>query len=116
MLNIDEINNTIEKLENEDTTYANCSKLASLYIVRDHISNNDVIIKEYNDILPSYNMYVNAKKDYQLHKVNITYVENALNTLCSEILDFLDILYSSCENAQEQDLIVSVVKEFKKTH
>ena len=33
MLNIEEINNTIEKLENEETTYSNCSKLANLYIV-----------------------------------------------------------------------------------
>lgn len=37
MLNMDEINKEIEKLENCDcTTYGVCQKLASLYIVRDH--------------------------------------------------------------------------------
>ena len=37
MLNIDEINKEIERLEKCDcTTYGVCQKLANLYIVRDH--------------------------------------------------------------------------------
>ena len=37
MLNIEEINDEINKLEEcEYTTYGNCQKLAMLYIVRDH--------------------------------------------------------------------------------
>ena len=36
MLNIEEIDKTILDLENHDTTYSVCEKLAWLYIVRDH--------------------------------------------------------------------------------
>lgn len=36
MIDLDEINKTILQLEERDTTYATCEKLADLYIVRDH--------------------------------------------------------------------------------
>lgn len=39
MLNIEEINKTILDLEQHDTTYTVCEKLAWLYIVRDHLTN-----------------------------------------------------------------------------
>lgn len=117
MLNIEEINNTIEKLENEETTYSNCSKLANLYIVRDHIkTNSDIVVKEYRDILPSYNSYVEVKQKYQLNKATLNDVETNLKALCREILEFLDILYSSCENVQGQALILAITDEFKKAH
>jgi hypothetical protein len=35
---IDKINTEIAKLEDMDTTYSNCEKLAYLYIVRDHLT------------------------------------------------------------------------------
>lgn len=41
MLNIDEINAAIRKLENGETTLANCSKLATLHTVRDHLIGTD---------------------------------------------------------------------------
>ena len=38
MIDINEINMEIKKLENSDcTTYGVCDKLAKLYIVRDHL-------------------------------------------------------------------------------
>lgn len=37
MISIEEIDKTILDLENHDTTYATCEKLAWLYIVRDHL-------------------------------------------------------------------------------
>lgn len=41
MLNIEEINKEIEKLENCNyTTYDVCNKLATLYIVRQHYNGN----------------------------------------------------------------------------
>lgn len=38
MISKDELDKTILELEMRDTTFANCSKLADLYIVRDHIT------------------------------------------------------------------------------
>lgn len=37
MINLDEINKTILDLEQHDTTYTTCERLAWLYIVRDHM-------------------------------------------------------------------------------
>lgn len=42
MISVDEINRAILEHEERDTTYANCEKLAWLYIVRDHITGNSV--------------------------------------------------------------------------
>lgn len=36
MISIDEVNKTILDLEQNDTSYATCERLAWLYIVRDH--------------------------------------------------------------------------------
>ena len=42
MINIDEINEEINKLEeSECTTYPICQKLAILYIVKDHFNKNN---------------------------------------------------------------------------
>ena len=38
MLDLNEINKTILMLEEKDTTYATCERLADLYIVRDHLT------------------------------------------------------------------------------
>lgn len=37
MISIEEIDRTISELEGRDTSFANCEKLAWLYIVRDHV-------------------------------------------------------------------------------
>lgn len=38
MISKDELDRTILELEMRDTTFANCAKLADLYVVRDHIT------------------------------------------------------------------------------
>ena len=40
MINIDEINETISELEQGDTTFATCQKLAALYTVRDNFKSS----------------------------------------------------------------------------
>lgn len=42
MINTDELDKEILMLEKKDTTYANCERLAWLYIVRDHITGQHV--------------------------------------------------------------------------
>lgn len=39
MISIDEIERTILECESRDTSFANCERLAWLYIVRDHFTN-----------------------------------------------------------------------------
>lgn len=38
MLDLETINNTIEELEKQEITFDICSKLASLYIIRDNLT------------------------------------------------------------------------------
>lgn len=42
-MNIEEINAEILVLEQSDTNYPNCSKLAILYTIRDHLSHDEKI-------------------------------------------------------------------------
>ena len=41
-MNMKEIENTIYELENGETTYQKCQKLANLYVVKDHMAKNPV--------------------------------------------------------------------------
>lgn len=43
MINLEKINREILDLEQHDTTYATCERLAWLYTVRDHITNQPVV-------------------------------------------------------------------------
>ena len=114
MLNLEEINNTIEQLENGDTTFDNCIKLASLYIVRDNLQksikslDNDVIIQEYNDILPEYKKYADIKRKYQLGELSEKAVQRSVKELCTEIEEFIHILYSSTNTIEERQCIVNM--------
>lgn len=48
MLNLREIEQAIRQLENSPTTYNNCMKLASLYIVRDELRKESGQYNQYN--------------------------------------------------------------------
>lgn len=115
MIDLNEVNNTIAELRNGQTTFDSCQKLASLFIVRNNLTNEDNVVSEYRDILPSYSTYVECKRNYQMNIESIECVENAFRTLLQEIYEFLDILYISTENSQERASIMSVIERFKRT-
>lgn len=60
-MNIREIESEIEKLEHDATTYQNCSKLAVLYSVRDHLADVPAPREEVAEYSP---MYSYAKSDF----------------------------------------------------
>lgn len=109
MLDIADIENTISKLESGSTSYDNCLKLASLYIVRDYYNKEETHItpveKEYNDILPSYNSYCDIKKQYQMNLLPKDSVLAAMQNLSKEIKEFLLIIYSSTDTQEERDMM-----------
>lgn len=43
MISKDELDKTILELEMRDTTFANCARLADLYIVRDHLTGQQTV-------------------------------------------------------------------------
>ena len=107
MLNIDEVNNTIIELENGDTTFDACIKLAALYTVKQHYkhSETDSVVSELSDILPQYRKYVNIKKRYQLGELAEIAVENQIKRVCKEISEFIHTLYSGTDMPIEREYI-----------
>ena len=60
------INRMIDELEESDTSLSNVRNLSALYNVRTQLLGTNTVIKELNDILPSYTEYIEVKKRYQL--------------------------------------------------
>ena len=118
MLNLEEINNTIEQLENGDTTFDACIKLASLYVVKEHISNKsvDTVINELNDIMPAYIQYKKIKREYQLGNIVETAVINQISRVCNEISEFISTLYSGTDIPVERDIIISMLSDLSKQY
>ena len=109
MLNIEEINNTITELENGETTFDACIKLAALYTVKEHLCCDDVVVEEYNDILPQYRNYVETKRKYQLGEIAETALENQATLVCKEISEFIHSLYSSTDMPNERNIIKNMI-------
>lgn len=105
-MNITDINRTIAELEEDSTTFENCEKLASLYIVRDKFnSTND----EFDDILPQYHKYTDMKRRYQLGEVSEKAVEKQTKMVCKEISEFLHQFYSSTDLPEERNIFKSMI-------
>lgn len=115
MLNITEINNTIIELENGDTTFANCQKLASLYIVREKFSNHvNAVEHELSDILPQYKNYCAVKRKYQLHELTVDAVISSIGGVCKEIQEFIEVLYGSTDTYEERERIQQMIQSLQK--
>lgn len=113
MLDIQEIEDTIQDLENSDTTLDNCKILADMYIIRDqYYSNNpNKVEQELNDILPQYQLYRDIKRKYQLQEVTDSAVINSIYNVCKELQEFIQTLYSSTDTQAERDAIVDMIKK-----
>ena len=119
MLNLVEVQNTIKELENGETTFATCQKLASLYIVRKFYSPESEQIEEVSteidDILPAYQQYCEVKRQFQLQKLPDTSVIRAMKSVCTELKDLIMVIYSNSdmENERQQlkNLLIDLTTE-----
>lgn len=118
-MNMPDILKAIYELENAETTFSNCEKLAHLYIIRQmHIDGlktmveplpADQIKRELSDIFPYYEKYCDAKKQYQLNHTDKENVLNTLQSLCREVLEFIQVLYSNTDMPEERHIIVEIL-------
>lgn len=113
------IEDTITELEEAETTLENVQELAYLYIIRDKLSkpsttNSNSVEKEYKDILPEYQNYVRIKQLYQRHELTDEAILPALKRVCLEIIEFIQILYSSTDLVKERREIKAMIKELQK--
>lgn len=114
MLDLREIENTIEQLEGGTTTFDTCLKLASLYVVRDRLLESvdaDITEAELKDILPQYKRYCEIKRKYQIGELSESAVLSSMILVCKEIKEFLQSLYSGTDMSEERNYIYNMIKE-----
>lgn len=113
MLDIQEIEDTIQDLENSDTTLENCRILADMYIIKNayYSKNSNRVEKELNDILPQYQLYREIKRKYQMQEVTESAVINSIYNVCKELSEFIHTLYSSTDTQAERDAIVDMIRQ-----
>lgn len=105
------IDSTIEELENSETNFSNCEKLATLYIIKEHYKQYPPVLRglyddveeELNDIAPQYKTYCDIKRNYQLGTGSKEAVIKSAQAVCREINEFINILYSSTDMKEERD-------------
>lgn len=106
MLDLQEIENTIQELEDSDTTFDTCIKLSALYNVRDHLTkHSDEVTLELSDIFPAYQKYVDAKYKFQMNEISDSQMIKFMELLCQEIKDFISSLYSGTDTDTERHYI-----------
>lgn len=104
MINLREIQETIRELEDRDSSFQNCERLAALYTIIDHHKDvSSPVIQEYSEILPSYQLYCKVKRKHELNELNDEAVKVAAKTLCGEIKDFLMVLYGNTSTEMERE-------------
>ena len=114
MLDREEIANTIEELENGETNFSNCQKLAMLYIVQEHLNPKSEVEKELNDVLPRYNMYRIIKRQYQMGEVTKDAVVRSIQDVTREIHEFIHTLYSNTDMEEEREALMDMLTDLKR--
>ena len=117
-MNIEDVDSTIAKLEEDDTTFENCEKLASLYIVKDYYlkskkEHGNEVEDEIKDILPQYKKYVELKKKYQLGEISEKPIENSIKSVCREIEELIRVLYRCTDMPIERDYIKKMLNNLE---
>lgn len=117
-MNIEDVNRCISQLEDDDMTFSNCQKLSSLIIVREFLnsrlesgkfSDSRQVERELSDILPHYEKYCSLKKEYQLNRIGKETVIDSLKSVCKEINEFIQALYSSTDTPEERAVLRNLV-------
>ena len=116
MLDINEIQNTIKQLEDGDTTFDACIKLASLYIVADRLNVSDEVESELSDILPAYQIYKEVKRRYQMNDTTFDKVLSSLAILSQEIDEFIDTLYTGTDDVKERHIIEETLSKLSRNY
>lgn len=85
MIDLDEINREINRLEHSETTYANCERLSVLYSVREKYGGEEVkAVKEYSFATAPKSDFITAFKKAPL--------DEALKII-NEHMEYMQLLY-----------------------
>ena len=115
-MTLQNLNTLIEELEQSESSLSNIRNLSSLYIVRKEMIENinyDKVQTELDDILPSYIDYIITKKKFQLNEITEQAVFISMQTLCREIREFIQSLYSNTDTPKEREMIRNLIDQIK---
>ena len=123
-MNLYLIDDAIEELEQAETNFANCERLADLYIIKEHYKKYppvlkglyDDVDKELNDIAPQYRKYVDIKRQYQLGDTTKESVLASMNLVAEEITQFIKILYSSTDTKEEREILRKMIYDLNRAY
>ena len=93
MMNINEIDREIERLENSDTTFSNVQKLSWLYTVKDHLGNDTIVQDSFPECTDGFSACMSMKP-----------IEPILDIL-NEHFSIIAILYP-----KEYDSVIAKIK------
>lgn len=123
MIDIKTVNDAIVELEAGTASYANCEKLAMLYIVKDHLCKENKTAEQRTEnaenkprsqtaiLLPSYLLYIETKKQYQQGNISKEKVLKTLDYLLNEIKELIKKLYSNTDVPEERERITRLINE-----
>lgn len=111
-MDIREINETIKELENSETTFDNCMRLASLYTVAEKFKSDT----EYklNELLPQYRMYVAVKHKVDMGELQIDDLIFATKSICVSVEEFIKTLFDNTSYNEEKLIIRDMVSNLSK--
>ena len=115
-MDLSTINDMIDEIEQSETSLSNIRNLSALYAVKNHLVGGKIynnVVKELNDILPSYLQYIEVKRKYQLKEVTDEAVITYLNRVCIEIREFIQTLYSGTDMPKERELITNLINQLR---
>lgn len=123
MSSVDGINQAISDLISKPTSMDTAQKLASLYILRDKLSQiqqesgpetTDTTEAELNDILPCYREYREVKRKYQLQEISENAVLDSLDDVCEEIEEFMNTLFNGTDMPEERKRLSKLITNLQK--
>lgn len=112
MVRLDEVEATIQELEQQKLTMDSCQKLAVLYTVRDHNKPQTVAAtSQPPSIMPSYSTYCMDKRKYQLGQITETAIIDDIRYVCSDLLLLVQRIYNGTDTDAEREQIRAILKE-----
>lgn len=117
MLDFQDIQDTIARLEKEPTNLPNCKALASLYIVRDHIASQSENISHQSvsephlEILPNYRDYCSKKEHLQKKIITKQEALPCIKGICSDLKEFAKMLVANSDSEDERAELRKTFKE-----
>ena len=115
MIDRAELQSTIAECIDNPSSSQVCQRLASYYVIQDHLFNNNEKMYSGDDVsvLPAYDDFAEAKRSYQQGEGNEQAMIERLNALLSQMIDLIHRLYVNANTEQERSAIMSAIQKLK---